>query len=308
VANIAAFLLFATLFSIAFPSRKAKEKQHIQSVYFDKTTGKELATPVLPYLANIVSEGDLIMGVSIISKIIPDHYLRSNNALTNLLNYLKETPIISNEFYRQYSILERKGAPPHNLVFQLLKGQGYYKNIEHYYLHIPEKCNYEEAKIIVFCHGYAGNWLFYAQLFSSYTDAIIIAVETPGVSGIFDQRTMDNIVRNILPYAIHKTGISNPQYNIVGLSNGATAVNTVNKYYPDTFARHIIISSRLWESNKRGLKTHVIYGSNDNSGGIKKWIPSDTYASHVFKNEDHSLLINNPEIVFNTINTIVVDQ
>jgi hypothetical protein len=300
-----AFVLFVVLFVSIFPNRKSDENNYIQSVYFNQNTDEEINTPILPYMTNIIGEGDLMSVVCLISKILPRSLYMGSSAANDAINYSKNVPFLMNNFHMQYRTLERKLPPPHTVPFQLLKGIGWYKNINHYYLHIPKEKT-ENTEVIVFCHGYTGNWLLYTELFAQYTDAIIIAVETPDFVGNFSKKTIYKILNTILPHAYKRIGIKNKKAHLIGLSNGGSAINNSIKYYPDSFKSYTILSASLNNSPPHLTMANIIYGANDRSGGVNGKISKSKYRKHVIRNEDHSLLVSKPDIVMGIINQIIV--
>ncbi len=203
--------LFLVSFWFAFPDKTSDKDDYIQSVYFHKTTKEIMSAPLLTYLTNIVGEGDIMEVVTIAAKIIPVKYLGKGwgHAIQNTLAYMNRTPYSKNNFVLPYRELAHENTPPHNVPFQILKGNGWYKDMDHYFLHIPEGKEIEEYEVIVFCHGYTGNWLLYSTLFSQYTDAIVIAVETPDFNGHFTNDIMHNIIENTIPHAFNRMGIAN---------------------------------------------------------------------------------------------------
>lgn len=302
--NRGALILFLLSFSFLFPNRTTDSDDHIQSVYIDNKTRNKIKKPLIPHLTNIIGEGDIMAVVSLVSYILPENYFKGS-AIGDIIKYNKSTYFVNNNFHSFYRKLESKKTPPHNVPFQIMQDMGYYKDISHYYLHKPNTNNLEDKEIIVFCHGYAGNWLLYPELFSKYTNAIIIAVETQSFSGYFSKSTMDNILNRVLPHAYDQVGISYKKPHLVGLSNGGSAINTSIVSYPNKFKSFTILSASLKNRPRTEQKINVIYGSNDRSGGINHNIPKSKYTKHRIKGEDHSLIVARPDITFKLINEII---
>jgi hypothetical protein len=299
-----AFVLFVVLFIFIFPNRKSDENDHIQSVYFNQDTNEEVNAPILPYMTNIIGEGDIMAFVGLMSKILPPSNYINSSAAHDAIDYSRNTPFLKNNFHMPYRTLERKFPPPHTVPFQLLKGRGWYKNINHYYLHIPNEKT-ENTEVIVFCHGYTGNWLLYTELFAQYTDAIIIAVETPDFIGYFSKTTIDNILNTTLHHAYKRIGMKNKKAHLIGLSNGGSAINNSIKYFPNSFKSYTILSASLKNSPAPLTNVNIIYGANDRSSGIRGKISKRKYQKHVISDEDHSLLVSKPDIVMGLINQII---
>ncbi len=304
IINRSAFVLFIVSFYFLFPNSKSDTDDYIQSVYVNNETKEQVKEPILPYLTNILGEGDIMAVVSLASYIIPANYI-NGGAVKDVMKYNRSTYFVNNNFHSFYRKMEPKKAPPHNVPFQIMQDMGFYKSIAHYYLHIPNTKNLQDKEVIVFCHGYAGNWVLYSKLFAKYTDAIIIAVETPSFNGYFTKNTMSNIIKNIIPHAYERIGIDYKKPHLVGLSNGGSAVNTTVTAFPNKFKSFTILSAALNNTPRTKEKVNVIYGSNDRSGGVNNKIPKSKYNRQVIKGEDHSLLVAKPELIFEKINNII---
>lgn len=302
--TLAMTIVFLLLFVYLFPDRKSSGSDYIQSVYYDSKTGQQLDMPLLPYISNIVSEGDLMTGATILNKIVHFKNLFRTRPAQDALDYTFNTPFFKNNFHLPYRDLAFKGAPAHNVPFQMLKGLGWYEDIEHYYLHIPEKWDKEKGEVIVFCHGFTGNWLLYTQLLAQNTSAAIIAIETPDFIGYFHPIVLKNVVNNILPHAYKRIGISNVKPHIIGLSNGGSAINYAVTLYPHTFKSYTILSASLNVVPKCNTRVNVIYGADDISGGVRKDIPDNKYIRKAFAGENHALIVSKTEEVYNLIERI----
>lgn len=304
IINRGIFILFAVSFWFVFPNRTSSKEDYIQSVYFDINTKNKIKEPLIPYLSNIVGEGDIMAIVSLASYFIPEKYFRGS-AIGNIMKYNKSTYFVNNNFHSFYRKLEPKKTPPHNVPFQIMQDMGYNRDVGHYYLHLPNTDNLQDCQVIVFCHGYAGNWVLYSELFAKYTNAIIIAVETPSFTGYFSKKTMNNIINKVLPHAYEQIEISYKKPHLIGLSNGGSAINTSIVYYPNKFKSFTILSASLKNNPRTNKKVHVIYGSNDRSGGVYTKVPKTKYIRHCIKGEDHSLMVARPDIIFELINEII---
>ena len=302
-----ALTLFFLIFILTFPNRETNKSDYIRSIYFHKQTKEVLPEPIIPYLTNIISEGDIMQTVTLAAKVIsPDIFGQGrSNAIRDVLSYMHQTSMTENNFVQPYRELARKGTPPHNVPFQIAKQQGLYLDTEHYFLYIPEGKKPENCEVVVFCHGYSGNWLLYTELFAQYSDVIVIAVETPDFTGNFTKDIMQYIIRTTLPHAFDQIGIPFKKSNLIGLSNGGTAVNNAIHFFPDQFKSYTIISAPLYSVPETRLDVNIIYGENDKSGGVNRNIPENKYNRYIIKGEDHTLLVSSPDTVFGLINKII---
>lgn len=300
-----AFGLFVLLFIFTFPDRTSDKTSKYQSIYFDKSTKEEKPMPIVPYLFSFVGEGDGMAIISLVGKFIPTERLSSMSAVSDVFAYIGRVSFFNNNFHLPYRNMAWAGTPPHNVPFQLAQQYGRYKNLNHYFLSIPDVID-EETEVIVFCHGYAGNWLLYSGIFTEHTNAIIISVETPNFSGTFTNNDMRNIVDNVIPHALDRIGQpEKKKIHLVGLSNGTSAINTALRIYPRLFKSYTILSANLYTMPKRSANVYVVYGSNDRSGGVNRSIPRGRYHRHVIPDEDHTLIVSNPQAVFDILKLVL---
>ncbi len=305
VINWGGVALFIFLFTYTFPSRLSDKDDYIESIYFNKKTGAIVSMPFIPYATNFIGEGDIMTGVALVGKVLPVKRINLGGAIKDIMFYMNNISFTDNNFHTLYRELEREDIPPHNVPFQILQGAGLYNNIEHYFLHKPKYKANEDCEVIIFCHGYAGNWLLYSELFAKYTDAIVIAVESPDFNGNFNKKLMSNIVNNIIPHAFYQLGMTSKKTHLIGLSNGGSAINTAVKYFPESFESYTILSASLNINPKCKSKVNIIYGAEDRSGGVNRDISKTKYTKHIIKGKNHALLVSNPEIVFSYINNII---
>jgi pimeloyl-ACP methyl ester carboxylesterase len=305
--NYGSLALFLLTFGITFPDRISHRDDYIQSVYFDKETKEELPEPMVPYLTNIIGEGDIMQFVTLTTKIIPSRILDHNrgHAIRDVFSYMRRTTMTENNFVRPYRELAYKGTPSHAVPFQIAKQYGWYPNTGHYFLHMPEGKNPKVCEIVIFCHGYSGNWQLYPALFAKYSDAIIISVETPDFNGIFTKYILQDIIQNTLPHIYEYIDIPYKKPHLIGLSNGGSAVNNAIRFFPEAFKSYTISSPSLNYEPKAKSKVHIVYGENDRSGGVNRNIPKSRYALHVVKGANHTLFVAKPDTVFGLINNII---
>ena len=123
--------------------------------------------------------------------------------------------------------------------------------------------------------------------------------------GIYQKKTMNNIRNIVIPHAYEQVGISYKKPHLVGLSNGCSAINTSIVYYPNKFKSFTILSASLKNNPRTNKKVHIIYGSNDKSGGVNNKVPKSKYIRYRIKGEDHSLMVARPDTIFELINKII---
>ncbi len=174
------------------------------------------------------------------------------------------------------------------------------------YLQLPDK---KSAKLVVFCHGFAGNWKLYQGVLSKLDDCIILTVGTSNITGLYEKSDLDKIFTNYIPY-LEEKGYAIKSVNIVGLSNGVSAVSRAIKWYPTKFDSYTAISGSLIYLSKVSGSINFIGGSNDHSSGKmpaqhrqcgRMGIKSKLY----FPTDDHFLLANRTDEVIKTLREII---
>jgi len=93
----------------------------------------------------------------------------------------------------------------------------------------PKPTHYNKSKtypLIVFCHGYLGNWKLYQGILGDFDNAIVLNIGTTDLSGIFNQSDIGRIFSFYIP-ALERMGykIDHKQLHLVGLSNGGSAIS-----------------------------------------------------------------------------------
>lgn len=175
------------------------------------------------------------------------------------------------------------------------------------YLQMPKAS--KSGRLVVFCHGYAGNWKLYQGILAHLDDCIVLSIGTPNTNGIFHKEDIEKIFTVYMPYLKSK-GCDIREIHIVGLSNGVSAINTAIAHYSTEFDSYTTISANLSGVTRTRGSINFIGGSNDPSANqLRKQhqqcqrlgIRSTLYYSA----SDHFLLINEEEEAIKTLNRII---
>lgn len=303
------WVVFATLilYILVFPNRSFDKEDEYQSVYFN-ASGETVRMPWVPYLGSIISEEDGQSLAVFLMHILPESIVKImvqeglglpfGSALRDIVTYSNQESLWSNYLFHNAA---PTSVMPSNLYFQMMQDLGKYKEISHYFIHLPKDKNLEECEVTVFCHGFLGNWLLYPKLFSEFSDHIVICVETKGLNGIFTPSSMKHIYAKVLPHAFNRIGITPKKTHLVGLSNGCSAINAAIPSLPTQFKSYSILSGGLHSSPRKYQKVNIIYGAKDRSGGVATSIPKNRYKRYIIKGENHMLLISKPDAVFSIL-------
>ncbi len=122
-----------------------------------------------------------------------------------------------------------------------------------------------EYPLIVFCHGYLGNWRLYQGILKGFNDAIVISIPTHGLDGIFTTANINEIFTIYIP-SLEKLGfnIDHRQIHLIGLSNGVSAINSaLNSAHCSDFSSLTAISGNIQRVCKVPCKINLVGGGKD---------------------------------------------
>ncbi len=157
--------------------------------------------------------------------------------------------------------------------------------------------------LVVFCHGYMGNWKLYQGVWKDLNNCIILSIGTRNLSGIFTQGDIKEIFDYYIP-ALERMGynIDKEQLHLIGLSNGGSAIaSAMHSPYSEKFKSLTTVSCNLGELKRVKCQVNFIGGGKDHSSnrmlgqcrqlkamGVDAGIYFDEY-------ENHFILVNKRE-------------
>ncbi len=121
--------------------------------------------------------------------------------------------------------------------------------------------------LVVFCHGYLGNWQLYQGILKDLDNCIVLSISTQGLSGIFTQSDIKDIFDFYIP-ALERMGynIDKKQLHLMGLSNGGTAIiSAMHSSYAKKFKSITTVSCNLEGLRRVPCQVNFIGGGKDNS-------------------------------------------
>ncbi len=121
--------------------------------------------------------------------------------------------------------------------------------------------------LVVFCHGYLGNWQLYQGVWKDLDNCIVLSISTQGLSGIFTQSDIKDIFDFYIP-ALERMGynIDKKQLHLMGLSNGGTAIiSAMHSSYAKKFKSITTVSCNLEGLRRVPCQVNFIGGGKDNS-------------------------------------------
>lgn len=292
--GIAASCLVAVAFLL--PSRTADPTARVQSVLLD-ASGARVPMPWLPYLTNLVPESDLIR-LSTLAKHVFPFPTRGP-----LLDELRAMGAWDNPFVRAYARFRAAGydrRAPSVLGLQLLQQLGFYRDLTHFVVVLPVAPR-GPVPLVVFLHGYMGNFQFYSEYFGELCDCAVLLPSTPNLIGRWTAADLQQIVGPERTLVEALVPVDAARVHLIGLSNGGSGVNlAMHTDTRATFRSLTFLSTwvdappRSWPRDKR---LGVVWGESDriaaNNHQRVAALRADGYsvAAFPFPRERHFLML-----------------
>ena len=134
---------------------------------------------------------------------------------------------------RPYWRLERNFENPVSAAYVQGLNQFFKEKNKSFYLIRPNNYNKDKTyPLVLFCHGYLGNWKLYTGVLSGLENCIIISIGTQDLSGIFLEDEVKEIHYLYIPL-LQRMGykVCLDDVTIMGLSNGRSAIDEAYKRY-----------------------------------------------------------------------------
>lgn len=125
--------------------------------------------------------------------------------------------------------------------------------------------------LVIFCHGYLGNWQLYQGIWKDFDNAIVLSIGTRGMDGIFGQSHINEIFSFYIPMLErHGYKIDQSQIHLIGLSNGGTAITAaMHSHHAKDFKSISTISCNLGKLRKVPCQVNFVGGGKDNSANAE---------------------------------------
>lgn len=157
--------------------------------------------------------------------------------------------------------------------------------------------------LVVFCHGYLGNWKLYQGIWSGLNNAYVLSISTLGLDGIFSPSDLRSIfdfyISSLEQMGYH---VDRQQVHLIGLSNGGTAIiSAMNSPYAKRFKSITTVSANLAGLRRVPCQVNLIGGGKDSSATLlpsqyRKLKSMGVDAALLFdENENHFFAVNKRE-------------
>lgn len=181
-----------------------------------------------------------------------------------------------------------------------------------FYLCEPKHYDHNNTyPLIIFCHGYLGNWQLYQGLWKDFDGAIVASIGTHGLSGIFGQGDINSVFDFYIPM-LEQMGykIDHKQIHLMGLSNGGSVISAaMHSSHARDFKSITTISCNLEGLRRVPCQVNLIGGGMDNSASR---MPSQHRSlrnmgvdAEIFfdAEENHYILVNRREEIIEFLKT-----
>ena len=261
------WLILITVLWVAMPRYRINSSDRVRLLYVDRE-GNTQQPPISHWLlSTLLPEEEIVnMGITGIRFTAP--LIKEVGIGTTLIKQAQndiESGKIGN-FFKPYKRLglDNPISGVYPQVFNEKLGSDY----KSFYLCEPRHYNKDRTyPLVIFCHGYLGNWQLYQGLWKDLDGAIIASIGTHDLSGIFGQQDINSIFDFYIPM-LERMGylIDHGQIHLMGLSNGGSAINSaMHSGHAKDFKSITTISCNLDGLRRVPCQVNLVGGVKDNS-------------------------------------------
>lgn len=288
---------------IGMPRFRSNSKDSVRLLYVDKEGNTQLP-PVSHWLLSMLLPEEEIVNVGIKTIEYTAPLMRMAGIGNTFFEQVKRdinAGKIEN-YFEPYKCLGFDN--PISGVYSQLFNEKLGTNYNAFYLCEPKHYDCNKAyPLIVFCHGYLGNWQLYQGFWKDIDGAIVVSIGTHDLSGIFGSQDINRIFTFYLPM-LERMGyrIDHQQIHLMGLSNGGSAISAVmHSCHADDFKSITAISCNLESLRRVPCQVNLIGGGKDNSANRMPiqhrelcWMGVDA-AIFFDMEENHFIMVNRRE-------------
>lgn len=136
-------------------------------------------------------------------------------------------------------------------------------------IYVTKPKNYDATlnyPVVIFAHGFLGNWELYQGILSELDNCIVVGIGTNNLSGLFGKKDIERIFSCHLPLLEGKGfKINHDQIHLIGLSNGGTASNMTLRHYAHQFKTVTFTSAPCEVIKRPPCKVILVGGGHDSA-------------------------------------------
>lgn len=248
--------------------------------YLDQS-GQQASVPLDAYLTNVVFPEIEIMNAGILgaaffpiqSATVFGHKIGGGLLLDAKRDFWNGKLI---SFYIPFLRLRLQGSDPGSAAISQFFNEKLGRKYDPIYITYPGHWNKDnEYPLVVFCHGYLGNWEMYQGLLSCLDNCFVVSIGTKDLSGLYKNSDISTLFTRYIPYLLDKgLKIDKHAIHLIGLSNGGTAANCALNSYSGRFKSITFLSTGCHTIKYAKSRVLLIGGANDSSSsslpGAKK--------------------------------------
>ena len=295
---------------VALPRWRIDTSDRVRLIYFDKN-GQAVHPPLSQYLLNVLIPESEVVNLGITAVKYAPSAIGKLQLATSLVNQA-QNDIGNGKIGNFFSTYRSLGLnTPMSGGYAQMFNDNLGTDDRAFYLCNPVNFNSERTySLVVFCHGYMGNWQLYQGIWKGLENAVVMSIGTKGISGIFSTADINNIFDFYMPM-LERMGykIDRSKIHLMGLSIGGSAVNAaVSSPLCAKFKSTTFISCGLKKAAKYPWQINFIGGGRD---GMATGMPSRCQqlksmgvdADIFFDPDDnHYVLVNHRKEIINFLN------
>lgn len=285
-------------------------KDRIRLVYVNQD-GQVHRPPISQYLLNVLLPEEEIVNAGIKGVRYTAPLIQRQGIGESLIQQAKED-IKAGKIRNFFSPYRRLGLNnPMSGVYPQVFNEKFGTDYRAVYICNPKQFHKDQSyPLVVFCHGYLGNWQLYQGLWKDLSNAIVLSIGTKGLDGIFKNKDIDEIFTFYIPM-LEQMGyhIDRSQIHLMGLSNGGSAIVTaMHSNHAKDFKSITTISCNLESLQRVPCQVNLIGGGKDKSSQLMPSQYNDLKrmgvdADILFdENDNHYIMVNQREEILDFLN------
>lgn len=240
-------------------------------LYYQDEQGVRTSAPMLQVVCNAIFPEEEIMNIGIHGAVIGGYLMelipkmKLNNRFVKMAQHDFLHGRIYN-FYASANALERNLNTPMSGVYaQAFTQLGIQKSHSVYVIRPKHYDSSKSYPLVVFCHGFLGNWQLYSGIWRDLDNCIVLSIGTDNLSGIFRDKDIKGIFTKQIPF-LESLGykIDRSQMHLIGLSNGYSACCVAYNGYGNKFRSITAISTGSFYTGagKRTCQINLLGGDD----------------------------------------------